>query len=262
MTSVSRMRRQHDLAQRQERILDAAVTLVGEHGYHGLTMDRIAEAIGYSKGTVYQHFGSKEEVLIHLCVRNTSRVRELFRQVCAVEAPPRATMKGLLFAYAVHLCLHPDDLSYVQMLKSGAFRERTSEVSRRELDEQEQGVYAMVVALVERAAADGSLTLDAPVSSSDLVFGLWAMAYGGLALMSVGFNFAVWATRPDSSLGHTYRTFLDGLGWAPASTEWDYGAYLAQLRDEVLVEATASLSPSDRLRIDGIVTGLAGRRLG
>ncbi len=61
MTPLSR--KQREIRDRELLILDNAAELLYQEGYAGLSMERIAEAIEYSKGTVYQHFKCKEEVL-------------------------------------------------------------------------------------------------------------------------------------------------------------------------------------------------------
>src|SRR5581483_8243141 len=55
--------------QRQEReqlILRAARELLMERGYHDMSIDEIAERVGISKGTVYLHFASKEDLVLAL----------------------------------------------------------------------------------------------------------------------------------------------------------------------------------------------------
>ena len=55
--------------QRQERqalILQAAADLLAERGYHEMSLDEIAARVGISKGTIYLHFPSKEDLVIAL----------------------------------------------------------------------------------------------------------------------------------------------------------------------------------------------------
>ena len=59
-------RKQREIQEREALILEVAREMLLERGYLGVTMDRIAQAIEYSKGTVYQHFSSKEDVLVAL----------------------------------------------------------------------------------------------------------------------------------------------------------------------------------------------------
>ena len=49
---------------RREQILQAALICFGEKGYHASTMDDLVRASGLSKGSLYWHFRSKEEVFL------------------------------------------------------------------------------------------------------------------------------------------------------------------------------------------------------
>lgn len=51
-------------SQRREHLLDTAIGLFCEHGYHGTGIDRILGEAGVSKKTLYTHFRSKEELIL------------------------------------------------------------------------------------------------------------------------------------------------------------------------------------------------------
>ena len=53
---------------RRERILDAATSLISHFGYNKTTVADIAAKAGISKGAVYLHFKSKDEVLEALLI--------------------------------------------------------------------------------------------------------------------------------------------------------------------------------------------------
>ncbi|MDA7950753.1 MAG: TetR/AcrR family transcriptional regulator, partial [Pirellulaceae bacterium] len=59
-------RRQREFQQREDQILLSARKILANQGYLGLNMDKIADEIEYAKGTVYQHFSCKEEIIIAL----------------------------------------------------------------------------------------------------------------------------------------------------------------------------------------------------
>jgi len=50
----------------KERIIDAALVLFEENGYHAVTVDKIVKKSGTSKGGFYHHFKSKDELLYTL----------------------------------------------------------------------------------------------------------------------------------------------------------------------------------------------------
>ena len=47
----------------RERVLDAGLALASEIGLAGLTIGRLADAVGLTKAGLYAHFDSKEEIL-------------------------------------------------------------------------------------------------------------------------------------------------------------------------------------------------------
>jgi AcrR family transcriptional regulator len=48
----------------RERILDAAVMLFYEHGFHAIGLDQILEEVGVTKTTFYNHFPSKDDLIV------------------------------------------------------------------------------------------------------------------------------------------------------------------------------------------------------
>jgi AcrR family transcriptional regulator len=52
--------------QTRTRLLDAAARVYARRGFAGATLDEVASEAGFSKGAVYGHFGSKENLLLAL----------------------------------------------------------------------------------------------------------------------------------------------------------------------------------------------------
>jgi AcrR family transcriptional regulator len=61
------------------KILAAAQELFLEKNYADVTMDRIAQAAAVTKGALYHHFASKEELYLALLHRDLDEKREVFR---------------------------------------------------------------------------------------------------------------------------------------------------------------------------------------
>ncbi|MCU1389412.1 MAG: putative TetR family transcriptional regulator [Ilumatobacteraceae bacterium] len=51
---------------RREQLLDVALQVFARQGYHGASMNDVAEAAGVTKPVVYQHFDSKRELYLAL----------------------------------------------------------------------------------------------------------------------------------------------------------------------------------------------------
>jgi len=61
---------------KKEQILDAALTLFTERGYHGTSIPEIAERAGVAAGTIYSHFDSKEHLVNALYRRTKTKMIE------------------------------------------------------------------------------------------------------------------------------------------------------------------------------------------
>ena len=60
-------------AQRREQLLDAALVLIGEHGYRGASMEAIARQAQVAKPAVYRTFAGRETLLMALLERERER---------------------------------------------------------------------------------------------------------------------------------------------------------------------------------------------
>ncbi len=63
--------------ERKAAILDAALHVFAEEGYHASSVSRIAKRAGISKGLMYNYFESKEDVLVQLAT-------EIFNQAMSL----------------------------------------------------------------------------------------------------------------------------------------------------------------------------------
>jgi len=52
------------MSRKRQQLVDTAIELFGANGFHATGIDRIAEEAQVSKKTMYQHFRSKEELII------------------------------------------------------------------------------------------------------------------------------------------------------------------------------------------------------
>lgn len=60
----------------RERLYDAALAEFREAGFAGAQIDRIARRAGVVRGTFYFHFPTKEDVLLELAVRTSTRIAQ------------------------------------------------------------------------------------------------------------------------------------------------------------------------------------------
>jgi AcrR family transcriptional regulator len=116
---------------RQTQILEAAMTVCAEKGYHAARIDDIAAAAGLSKGAVYHHFSSKQEVFIAVMENMLAEVAELVEGLDGIEARAGDAVRQII-SYMVQMVEHHPALMrglmelYLLGMRDTAFRERFS----------------------------------------------------------------------------------------------------------------------------------------
>jgi len=63
---VSELRQRLPAARRRSQLLEVALDRFAANGFHGTSMEEIAEAAGVTKPVLYQHFGSKRTLYLEL----------------------------------------------------------------------------------------------------------------------------------------------------------------------------------------------------
>ncbi|MEW5733274.1 MAG: helix-turn-helix domain-containing protein [Thermodesulfobacteriota bacterium] len=105
-------RRAREREQRYQTILAAAEALFAKEGYHGASMERIADAAEVSVGTVYFYFKNKEDLLVHLLADIGFRIRELTGREFSRAAASLAGFERAGLAFFREFCLkHPEKIS-------------------------------------------------------------------------------------------------------------------------------------------------------
>jgi AcrR family transcriptional regulator len=83
-------------SQRREHLIDTAIGLFCEHGYHATGIDRILGEARVSKKTLYTHFRSKEELIIAALRKYDGVFRNDFmRQVDRLGNTPREKLLSI-----------------------------------------------------------------------------------------------------------------------------------------------------------------------
>jgi AcrR family transcriptional regulator len=154
MTKLSFKERER---QRREReILRTAARLIRERGYANLNMDDIADEVGVSKPTLYQHFKSKDDMVAYTLLEACDTMEHYINESEGGSALERLEkiMRHMLEGY-----LDPEHFSPTLMQVSGMEVFHTHEGFIRRRTE----VGRQLFALVEQAQRDGEIAADIPV---------------------------------------------------------------------------------------------------
>ena len=91
-------RSDHTREELHELALDAAERIIEEEGLKSLTVRRVASAIGYSHGTLYNVFADLDDLIVHLNGRTLDALYEALKDI-PVEGEPEAALMQLSKGY-------------------------------------------------------------------------------------------------------------------------------------------------------------------
>lgn len=231
----SRERRERDFRRREDVFLDLSRRLIIEQGYAGFSMDRLAEATEYSKGTVYLHFTSKEDVIVALACQSMRRRVELFDRAARYAGRPRERMTAIGVAEEQFFLKHPYHYRSEQVIKLASLEDRASTERTADLHRLEQACFGGLLRVTHEAVLAGDLQPPPPLGEADLCLGFWAILSGTFGVTQ---NYrplldAVGLANPLGGLRRVLQATFDGLGWRPLTTDWDYAVTYRRIDHEI-----------------------------
>ncbi|MBF6334440.1 TetR/AcrR family transcriptional regulator [Nocardia abscessus] len=186
--SYGGLSKEQRVAQRQTRLIDAALELFGTQGYAATSIERLCTVANVSTRSFYEDMGSREALLIALANRITSRALErALAALAATENEPLPTRVVASFrAYLGVTCADARcaRVCYVEVVGVSAAVEEWRRQQRRLLS-------ALLISEAERAVGRGE--------TEPRRFDLFALAVIG-AVTSLAQE-TVQSTAPDSVVG-------------------------------------------------------------
>jgi AcrR family transcriptional regulator len=119
---------------RQQRILDAALSVFSRQGYHDAGVDEIATLADTSKGGLYFHFPGKQQLFLALLERSTKLLLARVQERIAAETDPIAKADAAILAVLQTFSGQRTlaRLLLVEAMGAGAeFHTRMTEIHRR-----------------------------------------------------------------------------------------------------------------------------------
>ena len=142
-----------DLVKRRRRqIADAAVQLFIEKGFHKTTTRQIARASGFSIGSLYEYFTSKEDILYMVCESIHAEVERGVTEAMSTATAGREVMAGVIREY-FKVCHRMSDFILLIYQES---RSLQSQWQQRVL-ENELRITGLFVEVLARLSAAGEL---------------------------------------------------------------------------------------------------------
>lgn len=177
--------REPDFQDKREAVLAAAAALMARHGYDGMSLGDLAEALKVSKPTLYHYVGGKEQLFAEIVARSQQATIDFIRGVAEAGGTGAAKLRRILVGYMQIVnsdfgtsltfsgpaVLGPETLAAIQT--------RAAEAN------------ALIYRVFEEGRADGTLHIDEPAITLQTLFGAlnwtrnWYRPGGRLSLREI-----------------------------------------------------------------------------
>jgi len=139
---------------RRNQMINAAVSLFKEKGFHRTTTREIANKSGFSIGTLYEYIRAKEDVLYLVCDRIYDEVRERLLGMDAGQGTLESLKLGIAHYFRIVDELQDEVLVMYQEAKS-LTKEALPYVLKKELE-----MVGMFETMIRKCVENGELNLD------------------------------------------------------------------------------------------------------
>lgn len=119
---------------RRAAILEAALACFVNDGFEATGIEQIRQASGASVGSIYHHFGSKEDIAAQLYVEGLVSVNEFFLERLKEATSTRDAVRSIVLAYTEWMAENPNWARYLLKFRYAVTTEnaelRIKELSR------------------------------------------------------------------------------------------------------------------------------------
>jgi AcrR family transcriptional regulator len=222
-------RKQTQIAVRETEILRIAGDILATHGLEGLTMERILERVDFSKGTLYNHFTCREDLLVAFHAKCFADHHAFFARGALFRGRARERFMAAGIGHEIKTRLDPQPFRFdltedILAAASERWRDAFSELHRETM-----GIFVGI-------ARDGIASGDLPARFAPefVASTVWALCVGADALFEGGM---ICRDTPPEDFGAERRRMLlvleDGFEWQPLSRDHDYEAVRRRILAEV-----------------------------
>lgn len=171
------MDRQTQFKAREALIFDVAERLLLESGDLGMTLDALAVELDLAKGTLYKHFQSKDELYLHLLIRNEQALLDMIRE-------NQGDFPARLVFYMLHHLHHPERTVIFHQIE-----ERLSAAAQGlgVLFNQLYKIRKQRLRLIISITDNHLKTQHSSMSVRDYLAAIWSMTQGAAAILNSSF---------------------------------------------------------------------------
>jgi len=164
--------RERRKARTAQAVLDAALSIIAEHGLEALSIREIAQRIEYSPSGLYEYYASKDEILDALIAQGLLQLSKQIERV-----PHEDTAVQWLFEIAQAYLVFAREHAQLYLLMFGSVFSPSGLVTT--LDQLDRNsAYGQLRVCIQIGLERGEFVTSSGESVEHLIYSMWALMHG------------------------------------------------------------------------------------
>lgn len=231
---VTASRKQREIRDREAQILRLARPILLREGYQALTMERLAALMEFAKGTLYNHFPNKEEIVLALAIESMELRFQLFQAASKSSLLSRNRLMAIGAACELYTQDYSDHFATEDWIRNATIWDKSSSKRQELILQCESRCMSVVAGIVRDAVNAGDLKLWPGLTPEELIFGFWSLNYGSQVLTATSPSLSLLGivNAPKAIRLHCC-TLMNGFGWNPSLAFDEHDALMDQLASQI-----------------------------
>jgi AcrR family transcriptional regulator len=174
-------RKLREFENRKNLILEAAKNLFSRNGFSNVTLEKIANEIEFSKGTIYSHFESKEEIYALILLEHLNILLNFLKQAVKTEKTTWEKIKSCLNAYLKFYRENQEHFKLLFFIEMVSNHYRIPKKLLKEIQMQKIACLIELQKVIKMGINSKEINNDYPIKQVALM--LWGMINGLIHLV-------------------------------------------------------------------------------
>ena len=204
-------RKQRERHQRQTAILDVAERLFHQVGYDKTTIDDIAHAAEFAKGTIYLYFSSKEDIITGLIDRGLEQLVTKFAKINQTDSTGLQAYEQMGDTFVSFFQKHP---SYPKIF--ALYHSIHAEKVVVEIFQHKKKLVEEMATAIARGTVDGSIKPDIEPTKTALLTAMTAASFVHPQIKHVPPAYEICAVSPSELLQYLFSLLASAIAAEPS----------------------------------------------
>ena len=234
---------------REQEMLNGAKQIIITEGEVALSIDKLVSKLPYSKGTFYNHFTCKEDIILAISTEHVEKLAHLFTRALSFNGNSREKALAIHVGSVLHSRANPEDFMIGVSVKTASCSSKASPLRHQQHLEAERLLLSPIFAHYRQAVDSGECLLPEGMGVEQLAFTSYSIDFGTqLLLMGENEHCSIRSQlNAERELLNSINLIHDGMCWQPLTKDFDWRGSVERIKKEIFAAELAQINNLETL---------------